>query len=193
MWFLFLLILSYLIGSFPTAYVVGKVWKRIDIRQFGSGNVGATNVFRVLGAKAGIITLLMDVGKGGLVVLLVGLISTGMLVKIACVGVAILGHDFPVWLKFKGGKGVATTLGVFLALSPITTLLCFSFMVIGDILTRYISVGSLIFAGSLPVVAWVFGNEKIMLIFSLLAGGLIFFQHRSNIKRLLEGKENKIF
>lgn len=190
---LFLLIFSYLLGSLPTAFLMGKLYWRKDIRKFGSGNVGATNAFRVFGIKAGIFTLMIDIVKGGLVVLAAGLFFDEVWLKVICGGLVILGHDFPVWLKFKGGKGVATTLGVFLALAPITTLLCFSFMVIGDVLTHYISVGSLIFAGSLPVVAWVFGNEKIMLIFSLLAGGLIFFQHRSNIKRLLKGKENKIF
>jgi len=187
-----LLVLSYLFGSFPTGYVLGKIYKGIDIRQFGSGNIGMTNAWRVLGRKAGLLTLVVDLAKGPAAVILASVISGDMLTETICGGMAILGHNFPVWLKFKGGKGVATTLGVFLTLSPLPTVVCFLLLVVGTGLTRYMSVGSLLFASSLPVVILIFGKGAHLVIFALVAGGLIFFRHKSNIKRLLAGKENKL-
>lgn len=187
-----LLVLSYLFGSFPTGYVLGKIYKGIDIRQFGSGNIGMTNAWRVLGSKAGLLTLAVDLAKGPAAVILASVISGDILTETICGGMAILGHNFPVWLKFKGGKGVATTLGVFLTLSPLPTVVCFLLLVVGTGLTRYMSVGSLLFASSLPVVILMFGKGAQLVIFALVAGGLIFFRHKSNIKRLLAGKENKL-
>ena len=197
-----LILVSYLIGSFPTSYVMGKILKGIDLREHGSGNLGATNVFRVVGKTAGIITLLIDAFKGFIPAFLfprlimtwapelsLTLLDVGVILGVA----AILGHMFTLFMKFKGGKGVATSLGVFLALAPapllVTVVVCSAIMAA----TRYVSLGSISGALLLPILIIVlYPDSRLLIIFSLIIGGIIIARHKTNIKRLLQGSENKL-
>ena len=191
-----------MLGSIPTSYLVGKAMKGIDLREHGSGNLGATNAFRVLGWKTGLFVLACDTLKGALpVIFLPGavlsrgcdLLSVPNLALV--IGLAtILGHIFTVFMKFKGGKGVAASMGVFIALAPvpflITLIVCL--FIIG--ITRYVSAGSLAGAIMLPALVIVFHSDRAPLcVFTAVVGILIIIRHRSNIRRLLRGEENKLF
>jgi glycerol-3-phosphate acyltransferase PlsY len=185
-------ILSYFLGSIPFGYLLVKYKEGQDIRSFGSGNIGATNVFRKSRA-AGILTYLLDAGKGYLAVVLAAWISDGNLEwKAAAAVFAILGHIFTVWLRFKGGKGVATGCGAFLALSYpalLTTLGCFVLILI---LTRYVSAASIGATILFPLLAYVFGEPVPLIIGAVLGAVLIIARHYQNIQRLLSGKENRL-
>ncbi|MDD4156694.1 MAG: glycerol-3-phosphate 1-O-acyltransferase PlsY [Candidatus Cloacimonetes bacterium] len=192
------LIITYLIGSIPFAYIYGKLFRNIDIRNFGSGNIGATNVLRILGKKAGIIVLILDMLKGFLPVFIVKEILQWNMEYAwlpVLIGIfAILGHTFTIFLLFKGGKGVATAAGVFLALTPIVLLIAFSFFIAVVALTKYVSLGS-IFAALFVVTTNIFSyssNDPYVFYFSLIVAFFIIFKHKSNIIRLLKGTENKI-
>lgn len=194
------LVLTYLIGSIPFAYLYGKIFKKIDIREHGSGNVGATNVLRVLGTKAGIIVLLFDILKGFLPVLIISYYvswASHILWLPVLTGVfAILGHSFTIFLSFKGGKGVATSAGVFLALSPYSFLGALLLFIVVVYLSKYVSLGSMVAAVFL-VVTHLLSYNKItgnpyVLAFTLLLAFFIIIKHKSNIKRLISGTENKI-
>lgn len=192
------LIITYLIGSIPFAYIYGKLFRNIDIRNFGSGNIGATNVLRILGKKAGIIVLILDMFKGFLPVFIVKEILQWNMEYAwlpVLIGIfAILGHTFTIFLLFKGGKGVATAAGVFLALTPIVLLIAFSFFIAVVALTKYVSLGS-IFAALFVVTTNIFSyssNDPYVFYFSLIVAFFIIFKHKSNIIRLLKGTENKI-
>jgi glycerol-3-phosphate acyltransferase PlsY len=203
---IFILILSYLIGSFPTAIIAGRLLKKIDIRDYGSGNAGATNVFRVLGWKAGIIVLIIDMFKGFAPVFwLVNVISdatNNMEIRVyfqILIGVAaIAGHIWSVFTRFRGGKGVGTAAGVFLGLQPFPVIICL-FVFIGIVAkTHYVSLGSITGALLLSLILIL---EKFilqidvpwaMLILSILLSVLIVITHRENIHRLIHGQENKI-
>ena len=197
-------LLSYLIGSFPTSVVFGRMTRRIDIRDFGSKNAGGTNAFRVLGWQAGLIVAIVDVLKGMMAVLLVGkiridpLLLDFELIQIMAGSCAVIGHIWTVLAKFKGGKGVATAAGMLIAIYPWAALVCFSIFVIVVLTTRYVSVGSMTAVSSLPVILLIFnrfmGKHIIsysFIVFTLLISGLIFFTHRENIRRLIEGTENR--
>ena len=185
-------ILSYFLGSIPFGYLLVKYKEGQDIRSFGSGNIGATNVFRKSRA-AGILTYLLDAGKGYLAVVLAAWMSDGNLEWQAAAAVfAILGHVFTVWLRFKGGKGVATGCGAFLALSYpalLTTLGCFVLILI---LTRYVSAASIGATILFPLWAYVFGAPVPLIIGAVLGAVLIIARHYQNIQRLLSGKENRL-
>ena len=185
-------ILSYFLGSIPFGYLLVKYKEGQDIRSFGSGNIGATNVFRKSRA-AGILTYLLDAGKGYLAVVLAAWMSDGNLEwKAAAAVFAILGHVFTVWLRFKGGKGVATGCGAFLALSYpalLTTLGCFVLILL---LTRYVSAASIGATILFPLLAYIFGAPTPLLIGAVLGAVLIIARHYQNIQRLLSGKENKL-
>jgi acyl phosphate:glycerol-3-phosphate acyltransferase len=185
-------ILSYFLGSIPFGYLLVKYKEGQDIRSFGSGNIGATNVFRKSRA-AGILTYLLDAGKGYLAVVLAAWMSDGNLEwKAAAAVFAILGHVFTVWLRFKGGKGVATGCGAFLALSYpalLTTLGCF---VVILLLTRYVSAASIGATILFPLSAYIFGAPAPLLIGAVLGAVLIIARHYQNIQRLLSGKENRL-
>lgn len=201
---LIIFLVSYLIGSFPTAIIAGKLIKKIDIRDYGSGNAGATNVFRVLGWKAGIIVLLIDMLKGFVPVFWIaaavytqggdGLIYYKILAAIS----AIAGHVWTVFAGFKGGKGVGTSAGVFLGLAPVPLLIALFFFVIIVALTRYVSLGSisaaLIFLSVLYLQKFVFKMDipDVLLYLALVVVALIWYAHRSNIGRLLKGNESKL-
>ena len=189
-----MLVLAYLIGSFPTSYIIVKAVKGVDIREHGSKNPGATNVIRVAGMAPGVLTFLIDCLKGLLPVLLsIGIISQGKSVIFILVGLfAILGHMFPVFLGFRGGKGVATAAGVFLALMPAVTLICLGVFTVCLAITRYVSLSSMIAAALLPTFALIFNTDNAIIYASVPLALFVIFRHKQNIKRLLNGTENKI-
>jgi len=187
-----LLILAYLLGSIPTGVILAKAFGNIDIRTQGSKNIGATNVFRTAGKKLGVITLLGDILKG----LIPVAIARGTLDSYFWIGAvalaAFLGHLYPIFLKFKGGKGIATGLGVFLALSPLPAIL--SLLVFGAVVYRwrYVSVGSLSATAAFLFLLALLNPHRIYIPFALIIGVLIFYRHRENIERLLSGRESKV-
>jgi len=193
-------ILAYLIGSIPSAVWIGKGLYGIDVREHGSGNAGATNVIRVLGYKAGIPVMLFDILKGWLAVQVVFLfpyhdLSTDIMTyfKIACAMAAVLGHIFPVYVGFKGGKGVGTLAGIAIALYPIALLFSLGVFILSLIITRYVSVSSILAGTVFPfVVIFITGEQNIgLIILSVIVAFFIPLTHRKNIKRLLRGEENK--
>ncbi len=189
-----LILLSYLIGAIPFGLVFTRIFSGIDVRSVGSGNIGATNVLRAAGKKAAILTLLADCVKGFLPVLLVGLQFHDDVTTALCGAAAILGHNFPVYLKFRGGKGVATSFGVVLAVAPWLGLFALLVWLASAALWRYSSLAALIsFAGYALVSFLVFPQEaKSYRALSLFIAGMIYVRHRENIKRLLIGEEPKI-
>ncbi len=189
--------LGYLFGCFSTGYIIGKR-KKVDIRNYGSGNSGTTNALRTLGAKAGIITLLGDMLKAIIPILLIRYLFfkdepyVQLLTLYAGLGV-VLGHNYPVWLKFKGGKGIAATSGVMIAFDPWIIPVGLAIFITSVALTRYVSVGSLLLAVLFPVWVYAFNPKELhMLIVALIFMALAFIKHRSNIRRLLNGTENKL-
>jgi glycerol-3-phosphate acyltransferase PlsY len=187
-----LLILAYLMGSIPTGVILAKAFSDVDPRLQGSKNIGATNVFRTAGKKLGAITLLGDILKG----LIPVAIARGTLDSYFWIGAvalaAFLGHLYPIFLKFKGGKGIATGLGVFLALSPLPAIL--SLFVFGAVLYRwrFVSLGSLSATAAFLFLLALLNPHRIYIPFALIIGVLIFYRHRENIERMLGGKESKI-
>jgi len=193
------LIIGYFLGSIPSGYLIGKLFKKIDIRDFGSGNIGFTNALRVLGPFSGLVVLAIDIAKGAvsvyLGILLAPLIGFEAQITGGISGLlSILGHNWPIFLKFRGGKGVAATAGVFLILTPLPFI--FSALIMAGVIafTRYVSLGSIMAAGSLPFFIWLWigGKAQFLLALSIVEASLILLRHRSNIKRLLRGKERKI-
>jgi glycerol-3-phosphate acyltransferase PlsY len=202
MLFLVLVLLAYLIGSVPTSFILGKVLRGIDLREHGSRNIGATNAMRVLGKPAGSAVLILDAAKGFFPTLLFPLINKenvfGFLSPAnqgLCIGLAaVVGHIFTVFLRFRGGKGVATGIGVYLALAPKALLLTFGICLILVAGTRYVSLGSLTGAVVLPIFLLLVGPRSLpLVILTVLIGALVIWRHRENIKRLLRGTESKIF
>ena len=194
------LVLGYLVGSFSTGYVIGLM-NHVDIREMGSGNAGTTNAFRTLGKKAGIITFLGDFLKAFLVLLLVRYVIYSdveyvKLLELICGFGCVLGHNFPVWLKFHGGKGIAVTAGVFVAIDPL--ILPFGIPLFAAIVltTKYVSVGSLVVLLLFPIWNAIRFTEQpyywAIVGVSCLYTVMAFFQHRQNIVRLMNGTENKI-
>ncbi|UCH12259.1 MAG: glycerol-3-phosphate 1-O-acyltransferase PlsY [Candidatus Omnitrophota bacterium] len=197
--FIAAIIIAYLIGSIPTSYIAGRVTKCIDIRQYGSGNVGATNTLRVLGKKMGAAVLLIDMAKGAFCVIVLPAIFFSNQLHISlpifksCIAAfVILGHIWTIFLKFKGGKGVATTCGVFLSLSTIPAIIAILIWFLTVIISKYVSLSSLIMMVSLPFLILIFKQPRAYLILSITLCILISYTHRSNIKRLIYGQENKI-
>ncbi len=195
-----ILILAYLLGSIPTSVWLGKRFFDIDIREHGSRNAGSTNAIRILGWKAGLGVLIFDVFKGWLAVNLIRLtgyyipetgdyINFQLLLGIA----AIMGHIFPIYVGFRGGKGVATLLGFVLAIDPYTTLICAGVFILVLIVTKYVSLSSMIAGFSFPIlVIFVFKTTTPSLVlFSLIVSVLLLFTHQKNIERLLRNEENK--
>lgn len=183
-------VVSYLLGSIPFGFLLIKLSQGKDIRSFGSGNIGATNVFRK-SRLTGILTLLLDAGKGALAVAVAGwLDGSPVWMAIAAVA-AIIGHIFPVWLKFKGGKGVATGCGAFLVLSPIAVLSTLVLFVLVAVTTRYVSAASIIATAMYPVWAYIYGQPTPVLIWAAIGALLIVAKHHQNIRRLFTGTEKK--
>ena len=195
-----ILAVAYLIGSIPSGYLIVRATEGEDVREKGSGGTGATNVSRSAGKGAGILTLILDVIKGVFVVFLAGILSDGLFPfadwTIAFAGVlAILGHIFPVWLRFRGGKGVATALGVFLMLEPIVVVIALVVFAIIFALTRYVSLASLVAISSITIAILALTLfdpfELPNAIAALLSARLVIFAHRANIQRLIAGSEPK--
>jgi len=181
------LALAYLIGSFPFGLFIAQAARGIDPRTAGSRNIGATNVARLCGTKLGVLTLVCDALKGFVPVAVACQMGGGFyasLAALACVG----GHMFPVFLDFKGGKGVATTIGAFLALSPLATVVSGLMCLAGIVLSGFVSVGSLLLAVSLPFTAWWDSGFSIVPVTAVVAA-LIVAKHKENIRRLKAGEE----
>lgn len=187
------LFLSYLLGSIPTGYIICRLLKGIDIRSFGSGNIGATNVSRVVGKLPGVVTLVLDILKGFIAVTLIPLLIANKtdLLRIMCALAVISGHNWTVFLKFRGGKGVATTAGALLGLLPIVFLLCFCVWCIIFIIWRYVFLASIISAITLPVFLVLFKESKIFLVLGIIVAVIGIIRHKENIKRLLKGEEKR--
>ena len=187
-----LIIAAYLIGSIPTGLIIGKlIWKK-DLRRFGSHNIGATNAWRILGKKAGLLIFLLDFLKGQIGVLLGACIYATPGAMIIGGLFAMLGHIFPIFLGFKGGKGVATGLGVIAALMPKVTAIVVIVWIVLTLITRYVSVGSIVAALLTPILAAWFKEPSAFFSFALAAAVIIVWRHRENIQRLKIGRENKI-
>jgi glycerol-3-phosphate acyltransferase PlsY len=194
-------LIAYLLGSIPTAVWVGKSYYGIDVRAHGSKNAGATNTFRVLGKKPGIVVLLIDVLKGATAVLLPYLflhdtIEYERLIQIQLLTaiLAILGHVFPLFANFKGGKGVATSLGIIIGIHPPAAGICLAVFLLVFILSKYVSLGAIITAISFPLlIIFLFHVESIWLRgFSILLGSVVVLTHKKNILRLVKGEESKM-
>ncbi len=184
--------ISYVIGSIPNGLIVGKFTKGVDIRQFGSKNIGATNVYRVLGPWPAFWVLVTDIAKGvaGVYIgkAILGAPPAALLGGIA----AIAGHNWSLFLGFKGGRGVATALGVIAVLMPKVTAIVFVVWAVIVFLTRYVSLGSIVAAAIAPPLIWLFGERTEYLYFGLVAAAFVIVRHRPNIERLLKGQELKI-
>ncbi|HKP82296.1 MAG TPA: glycerol-3-phosphate 1-O-acyltransferase PlsY [Pyrinomonadaceae bacterium] len=194
-----ILIVAYLLGSIPFGYLIVRTTSGGDIRQTGSGGTGATNVSRRAGKAAGVLTLLLDAAKGAAAVLIAQNISGSDWVKAAAAIAVIVGHIFPVWLRFRGGKGVATGVGVFLVLAPVA-LLCAGVVFVSIVFfTRYVSLGSIMAAALIPLLVWLqnvfiepFADLRPLLAAAVVGALLIIFAHRGNIQRLARGTESQI-
>lgn len=192
---------GYLLGSVPTAVWVGKLFYGKDVRDFGSGNAGATNVFRVLGKKAGIPVLIIDIFKGWLPVTLFAWYSPYTIgsdayinLQIAIGIAAVVGHILPIWARFKGGKGIATLLGIILAFHWKAALICIGIFLVLLFITRMVSVGSMMAGICFPfLIIWLFKTQNVpLVVFSLLVGVVVLITHRKNIGRLLRNEESKV-
>ena len=195
-----LIVIAYILGSIPNALWIGKVFRGIDIREHGSKNTGSTNAARVLGAKLGILTLILDISKGAIPVTLSFFMKADLLENMTgissldpiMVGIfAIIGHSFSLFMKFKGGKAVATTVGVFTVLVPKALLLAAVVFFVIFAVTRYVSVSSITAAISLPIFIFFLYWDVPYTIFGGIIAILIIVKHKSNIQRLLNGTESK--
>jgi glycerol-3-phosphate acyltransferase PlsY len=186
-------LMSYFIGNFSSAYILGKRVENKDIRKFGSGNAGATNALRVFGKKVGLFAFILDVLKGILAVYIGGLLLGDRGELIAGVFV-VLGHNWPILLRFKGGKGIATSLGVVVSLHWPTAIICIVIGVLIIIITRYVSLGSIVAAGLVPIIGIVANRpfNKDFFITTLILAILAIYRHKDNIKRLINGEEFKL-
>lgn len=182
---------SYFIGSIPFSYLIPRWVGKIDIRRYGSGNTGTTNVVRTLGMKVGILAFLGDFLKG-VIPALIGLIWLGELGGIVGGGLAVIGHCHPVWLKFKGGKGVATSAGILLVLFPDILVVLIVLQVLIIAFTRYMSLASISSAVLLPIFAIIFSKSTLLIYFSIILAIYVIFRHRSNLVRLINGTEAKL-
>jgi glycerol-3-phosphate acyltransferase PlsY len=191
------MLFGYLFGCFSTGFVVGKI-KKVDIRQYGSKSSGTTNALRTLGAKAGLITLLGDMLKAVIAIILVRFVIFANIEYVALLTLytglgVVIGHNYPVWLKFRGGKGIAATAGAMASFDPWIIPVGLPIFVISVTITRYVSVGSLLVATLFPVwIAVRHPGELHMLLVALAYTILAFIKHHSNIKRLINGTENKL-
>jgi glycerol-3-phosphate acyltransferase PlsY len=189
---LVLLAASYLIGSIPFSYLVARLFG-VDVRRVGSGNVGATNVMRSAGKTAGVLAFLLDAAKGGAATFLVSRFDPGdpLTPSLGAIA-AVLGHVFPVWLRFQGGKGVATGAGAFFPLAPLAAGLSMVVFAATLGISRYVSVSSIIAAASLPILAGLFGAPLPVWLSEALCVGVIVWKHRPNLERLAAGAERRV-
>jgi len=193
-------IVGYLLGSIPTGFLVAKA-RGVDIRTVGSKNMGATNVFRTLGKGPGIFVLFVDAAKGFIacfcaadgVLKLLHVSNPDPQINHLVGGIAaVLGHNYTCWLNFKGGKGIATTTGVFLALAPVGVSIAIAVWIIAFVATRYVSIASILAAIALPIGVWFTQESKAVRTIAIILGLLAIIKHKANIQRLLNGTENRI-
>jgi glycerol-3-phosphate acyltransferase PlsY len=193
--FLALVIGAYLVGSIPIGVLFARA-RRVDLRSVGSGNIGATNVARALGKKTGAIVLVLDAAKGALPLLLVSLLALDQRLDpflVPAVGFAAMaGHCFPPWLLFRGGKGVATALGIYLVVDPVSTLIAVGAFLAIWLPTRVVALGSMAAAVLMPVLLWLRGGSDAVVTLGIAAGLLVLCQHRTNIGRLWRGEEHHL-
>ncbi len=200
---LIVIIFAYLIGSIPTALIISRKFFGIDIRDYGSGNMGATNTFRVLGSSYGTVVMLCDILKGACAVALYNFLPfylqsnnelerTNLMIGLGLS--AVVGHIFPVWANFKGGKGVATLFGMLIAIQPVIAVSCVAVFLLVLYLTRFVSLSSILAGVMFPVsVLWIWNEHEVLYrIFALLVAVLIIVTHQKNIGRLLRGVESRI-
>ncbi len=209
---IFLILLSYLSGAIPFAYVIGKIFKGIDIRKYGSGNLGSTNAFRVLGIGYGILVQILDIAKGLFVVMVLSNIMYDhlpfsnvtpfediTLIKIIAGVSAVIGHTFSIFVGFKGGKGINTALGMLISLSPVEVSISAGFFILILLSSGYVSLGSIVASFVFPMTMFIRENlfkveiygYKTLIFFSIAVSLFLIYNHRSNIKRLLYGNENR--
>ena len=196
------IVLAYLIGSIPTAVWLGRHFHKVDIRDFGSGNAGATNTFRILGKKLGWIVLICDVSKGIVASTLPFFFSSFFLeykdevliLQLCASFSAVIGHVFPIFANFRGGKGVATSLGIIFGVNPFAAAICIALFLIVFFSFRFVSLGAITAAIAFPFISYFGLNEdaRIMIIFTIVLSALVIIAHRNNFARLLKGNENKI-
>lgn len=184
---------AYLTGSIPFALFLARRWGDVDLRRIGSGNLGAANVWRASGVTAGVLVAVLDIAKGAASVLLAERLNpNGSAVPAAAGLAAIVGHIYPAWLRFRGGKGVATACGVFSVLTPLAVPPALAVFVAGVWVTRYISVGSVLASIALPAAAYLSGSPGPVVTAAVAASALIVFRHRSNLARVREGTEPRV-
>lgn len=183
--------LGYLIGSLPLGYLVARRWAGVDLRRVGSGNVGATNVWRVSGPVLGAVVMAVDVAKGVAAVIVAGRVAPSEAAALTAGVAAVAGHIFPVWLGGRGGKGVATACGVFALLAPLATVCGAIVFVLTTATTRLVSAGSVTAAATLPIAAAALGASGAVVAGSLATATLIVWRHRSNLRRVWRGTERR--
>ena len=186
-----IILAAYLIGSIPFSFLLARR-RGIDLRLAGSGNVGASNVFRTSGVLLGVLALALDGLKGALAVLLAQGVTTGAALPVAAGLAAMVGHIYPVWLRWQGGKGVATAGGVFLVLAPMELAVAVTVFLIALLATRIVSVGSVSAALTLPVITVVTHSSRLVIAGAWIAAALIVYRHRGNLARLLAGTERRV-
>ncbi|NMA66017.1 MAG: glycerol-3-phosphate 1-O-acyltransferase PlsY [Clostridiaceae bacterium] len=190
-------VIGYLLGSINTSIIVGKIFFRTDVRKHGSGNAGATNTLRTLGKGAAIAVVIGDFLKGALACI-IGRIVAGEMMPEVYAGeylggmLAVIGHNWPVYFGFRGGKGVMTSFAIVMMFSPLAGLICLAVFIIIVALTRYVSLGSIMAAAIFPLVVFLLGEPLLMTVVSIFLALLIIVRHSSNIKRLIEGNEKKL-
>jgi glycerol-3-phosphate acyltransferase PlsY len=187
------ILLAYLLGSIPTAVLYGRIFHSVDVREFGSGNAGATNSLRVLGKRAGLAVLIVDMFKGFLAVFLAKYFLEAEPATLIIIGfAAVIGHLLPIFSGFRGGKGVATSFGVLLALNPLGALVCLIVFLVVVKLTKYVSLASLMGSFSfIPFNFWQNSGEHFFQLMAFVLFLLLVFTHRENVKRLIDGNENR--
>ena len=183
-----LILVAYLLGSIPTGYLLGML-AGVDVTKSGSGNVGATNVARVLGPWQGVLTLIADTGKGLIPVILAMQLGASLGATVLVGTAAFLGHLYPIFLRFKGGKGVATAFGVFIALAPLAALILLVVFALTALTSRIVSLGSIVTAATAPLILWLFHYPPLVIGVAAFIGVAIIFRHRGNIHRLINGSE----
>ena len=187
-----IVIVAYLIGSVPFALLLARRWGAADLRRIGSGNLGAANVLRASGVKAGVLVAVLDITKGAVSVMLAQRFADHAAAPAAAGLAAIVGHIYPVWLRFRGGKGVATACGVFSVLTPFAIPPALGIFVVAVWLTKYISLGSMLASVALPPIAYATGSPAPAVASAFVASAIIVFRHRSNLVRLRTGTERRI-
>ncbi len=193
--YLGLILLGYLLGSFPTGYLVGRL-NGIDVRDYGSGKTGGTNVLRTLGWGAMILVAAADAVKGFITVVLAQQVTGSPIVVVLCGLAVIAGHNWPIYIKFKGGSGTGTGFGVLIGIAPLAALILVCCFLIPVLITRYMSLGSIVAAALAPIVMILFAQTGRVPVeyafFALIGGCLVLWRHRGNMRRLLDGTERRI-